>query len=292
MTNGRVLVIGATGQLGAQVVRAFADREVIAPPRAELDITSARAVANLVERAQPQVIVNCAAFNDVDGAEDRPLEALAVNALALRVLARGAEACDATLVHYSTDFVFDGTATEPYPEDAPPAPRGTYATSKLLGEWFALEAPRAFVLRVESLFGSPRHWGGRRGTFDGILARLEQGDEVRAFTDRTVSPSYVVDVAAATRYLVDNAPGGVYHCVNAGQATWYELAQEVARQLGVAARVRPITLHDLPLKAPRPRFCALSNLKLQAAGFPMPTWQDALRRWLTSRATAPERVNI
>lgn len=292
MTNGRILVLGATGQLGAQVVRAFGDRHVIAPPRAELDITNTIAVVDFIERTRPQVIVNCAAFNDVDAAEDRPLDALAANALAVRALARGAEASDATLVHYSTDFVFDGTAAEPYAEDAAPAPRGTYAASKLLGEWFAIDAPRAFVLRVESLFGSPRGWRGRRGTFDGILARIEHGEEVRAFTDRTVSPSYIVDVAAATRYLVDHAPAGTYHCVNSGHATWYDLAREVARQLGVDARVQPITLDDVALKAARPRFCALSNRKLQTAGFVMPTWQDALRRWLTSRAPAPQGVNI
>ena len=110
-------------------------------------------------------------------------------------LARAAEDVNARLVHYSTDFVFDGSATTPYTEDVRPSPRGIYAASKLLGEWFALEAPHAYVLRVESLFGSPAHWTGRRGTLDGIVSNLEQGREVRAFTDRTVSPGYVVDIA-------------------------------------------------------------------------------------------------
>ena len=202
----------------------------------------------------------------------------------MRSLARAAESCGAVLVHYGSDFVFDGTATEPYDESAAPAPRSVYASSKLVGEWLALEPPRAYVLRVESLFGSPAEWTGRRGSLDAIVAGLEAGREVKVFTDRAVSPSYVVDVAAATRYLVDTgAAPGTYHCVNSGYGTWQQVALEAARILGVAPRLTPITMADMPLAAARPRFCALSNRKLAAAGFPMPAWQDALRRWLAAR---------
>ena len=281
----RVLVTGAAGQLGAVVVRAFADLEVTAHTRATLDVTDAKAVAKSVAQAAPDLIVNCAAFNDVDGAEERAVEALAVNAFAVRNLARGAEETGATLVHYSTDFVFDGSAGTPYTEDVRPSPRSTYAASKLLGEWFALEAPRAFVLRVESLFGSPANWEGRRGTLDGIVSGLEQGREVRAFTDRIVSPGYVVDIAAATKHLATSgAAPGLYHCVNAGHASWYDVAREVAALLGVARpSLMPVTMDQIRLKASRPRYCALSVDKLAATGFSMPAWQDALRRWLATR---------
>ncbi len=281
----RVLITGTHGQLGATVVRAFADLEVTAHTRATLDVTEAAAVDQAVRSAEPQLIVNCAAFNDVDGAEDHAAEALAVNAFAVRNLARAAEDAGARLVHYSTDFVFDGTASTPYGEGARPSPRGTYAASKLLGEWFALEAPGAYVLRVESLFGSPANWTGRRGTLDGILANLEQGREVRAFTDRVVSPAYVADIAAATRHLTtSNAAPGIYHCVNAGHATWYEVARELAMIIGnPQPGIVPVTMDEMKLKAQRPRYCALSIDKLRAAGFTMPTWQDALRRWLAAR---------
>jgi dTDP-4-dehydrorhamnose reductase len=280
-----VLIIGAAGQLGATMVRAFEGTEVVAHTRASLDITDGIAVARAVAAAAPQAIVNCAAFNDVDGAESAPLDALSVNALAVRSLARAAGAAGATLIHYSTDFVFDGTAAEPYDERTPPSPRSTYAASKLLGEWFALDAPRAFVLRVESLFGSPRGWPGRRGTLDTIVAGLEDGRDVRVFTDRIVSPSYMPDVAAATRHLLETgAAPGLYHCVNAGQGTWYEVAAEAARLLGVTPRLVPMTMADVQLTASRPRFCALSNRKLAEAGWPMPPWTDALRRWLEARA--------
>ena len=279
-----MLVAGAAGQLGVAIVEAFSDRAVVALTRAALDITDPEAVRRAVAAAAPDVIVNCSAFNDVDGAESRPLDALAVNAFGVRNLAREAARVGAVLVHYSTDFVFDGTAHEPYDEDARPSPLSTYAGSKLLGEWLALEAPGAFVLRVESLFGTLRGWRGRRGSLDGIVERLETGDEVTVFTDRVVSPSYTVDVARATRHLIDaGADAGVYHCVNSGAATWQEVAGEAARLLGVEPRLRPVRLADVTFKAARPRYCALANRKLERAGCSMPAWQDALRRWLSAR---------
>lgn len=282
--TGRVLIVGAAGRLGAAIAEAYGDRDVVRHTRASLDITDSQAVARAVAGTAPALIVNCAAFNDVDGAEDRPAEALAVNALAVRSLARAAEACGATLVHFGTDFVFDGAATAPYTEEAVASPRGTYAVSKLLGDWFGLDAPRAFVLRVESLFGSVPGWTGRRSSLDAIVAGLEEGREVKVFTDRVVSPSYVDDVAAATRHLTEQgAPAGLYHCVNSGHASWYDVADEASRLLAVEPRLLRVTLDDMPLKAPRPRFCALDNRKLAAAGFRMPTWQDALGRWLLSR---------
>lgn len=281
----RVLITGTHGQLGAAMVHAFAGLTVTAHTRVTLDITDAAAVSRAVDEASPELVVNCAAFNDVDGAEDRAVEALAVNAFAVRNLVRAAERVGARFVHYSTDFVFDGSASIPYTEDVRPSPRGIYAASKLLGEWFALEATHAYVLRVESLFGSPANWMGRRGTLDAMVANLEQGREVRAFTDRIVSPGYVVDIAEATRHLVTTAAApGLYHCVNDGHASWYDVAGEVAALVG---NQRPslvgVTMDQMKLKAPRPRYCALSVAKLAAAGFTMPAWQDALRRWLTAR---------
>lgn len=280
----RVFVTGAAGQLAGYVASTFADQDVIACGRSDLDVTDPLAVHQAVVAAKPDVLINCAAFNDVDGAEHRPRDAFAVNAFAVRSLARAAEVVGATFVHYSTDFVFDGTAREPYDEGAEPKPQSTYAMSKLVGEWFALEAPRAFVLRVESLFGSPRGWTGRHGTMDGIVGGLEQGREMGAFTDRVVSPSYTPDIAAATRHLIDTgAAQGLYHCVNSGSATWYEVAEELARRLNLTPRLKPTTMDQVTLAAARPRYCALSNQKLAAAGFQMPSWQDAMARWLRTR---------
>ena len=278
----RVAVVGAAGQLGAAVVKTFSGADVKPLTRADLDITDPQAVRSVIGGLQPSAIVNCAAFNDVDGAEDAPTEALAVNAFAVRSLARAAEAAGAILVHYGTDFVFDGETDRPYTEADAPSPRSTYAASKLLGEWFARDAPRGYVLRVESLFGCDAAWRGRRGTLDTMVDAMEQGREVRVFTDRVVSPTYIDDIAAATRFVVESGPPtGLYHCVNSGHATWHDVAQEAARQLGITPKFRPMTMAGVAMRAARPRYCALDNAKLAAAGFRMPPWQDAMRRWLT-----------
>jgi dTDP-4-dehydrorhamnose reductase len=278
----RVAVTGARGQLGAAVVLEFASRhEVVALGRADLDVSDDRAVRTAMERIRPDAIINCAAYNDVDGAEDHPVDALNANAFAVRALAGAAASVDAVFVHYSTDFVFDGTASAPYTEGDRPNPRSVYAASKLLGEWFAADAPRSYVLRVESLFGQAVGGPPPRGTVAGICKKLLAGDEVKIFYDRTVSPTYVIDAARATRQLVDNqARGGVYHCVNSGRCTWLEFATELARHLKVAPRLAPVRMADVALRAQRPQYCALSNDKLHSAGISMPPWEDALARYL------------
>jgi dTDP-4-dehydrorhamnose reductase len=227
------------------------------------------------------VIVNCVAYNDVDGAQDAPVRALDVNAMAVRSLARAAERADAIFVHYSTDFVFDGETDRPYTEDDEPSPQSVYGQSKLVGEWMAASTPRHYVLRVESLFGGPH----ARSSVDRIIEALGEQREARVFHDRDVSPSFVEDVVAATRYLIQQQPAdGVYHCVNTGHATWLNLAREIQHLLGTASgRLVPVSMADVTLKAPRPRYAALDNGKLARAGLTMPTWQDALRRHISRK---------
>ena len=277
----KVLVTGARGQLAGAIIEAYRDTaQVLAYSRAELDIADFDAVMARVQAERPDVIFNCAAYNDVDRAEDDAAAALTVNAFAVRILARAAETNGATLVHYSTDFVFDGHAAHPYGEEDGPNPQSVYAQSKLLGEWFALEAPRAFVLRVESLFGG----SAAKSSVDRIVQALAEGREARVFVDRTVSPSYVFDVAAVTRVLTEQGDPGLYHCVNTGHASWHEVGLEIARVMGKErdARLQPVSIADVVLKAPRPQFAALSNEKLRRI-VPMASWQDALRRYLALR---------
>ena len=275
----RIVVVGSRGQLGAAVVEVCEARhDVTALDRAALDLTDDAAVATAIDRLRPDAIINCSGYNAVDAAESHPLDALLVNAFAVRSIARAARQWNATLVHYSTDFVFDGTASTPMTEDHPPSPRGVYASSKLLGEWFAADAPQSYLLRVESLFGAAT--GSRaKGSLEAILEGLRAGRVVRVFVDRTVSPTYVIDAARATLELLErkSAPG-LYHCVNSGFGTWLDVATEAARLLGVPARFEEVTLDDVVLPAIRPRFCAMSNAKLLAAGISMPSWKDAVAR--------------
>lgn len=273
----KVLVTGAAGQLGAVTVDHWRARgHDVAPfTRAELDITDSAAVRAAITRHAPDVVINCAADNRVDRAETAPSDALVVNTWAVRAMARAAAALGATFVHYSTDFVFDGVTDTPYTEEHAPNPQSAYATSKLLGEWFAAEASRHYVLRVESLFGGPVP----RSSVDRILAQLRGGQAVTAFADRVVSPSHVGDVAQATRVLVEggSAPG-VYHCVNSGHTTWLDLALTLRDLLAAGeVEVRGVPAASLKLPARRPQYAALSNAKLAAAGVPMRPWQDALR---------------
>jgi dTDP-4-dehydrorhamnose reductase len=242
----------------------------------------AAAVERAVLERRPDVIVNCAAYNDVDAAESNAVAALQVNAFGVRALAAAARRTGATVVHYSTDFVFDGRTDRPYVEEDAPNPQSVYASSKLLGEWFAADNPRYYVLRVESLFGGPgTRTGSRRGSLGTIVDRIRAREVVPVFVDRTVSPSYTPDVAAATRTLiVGGAPWGTYHCVNAGAANWHEIAQEAARRLGLELTIRELTLAAMTAPASRPRYCAMSPARLASLGAVMPPWQDALRRFL------------
>ncbi|MEI6668549.1 MAG: dTDP-4-dehydrorhamnose reductase [Acidobacteriota bacterium] len=280
-----ILITGAEGQLARAIATRFgADHEVAALTRADLDVTDDGAVETVLLAMAPSVVINCASDNDVDGAQIRPVRALEINAFGVRALARAVGRAGSTLVHYSTDFVFDGTATRPYVEDDRTNPQSVYAASKLLGEWFALDVPNGYVLRVESLFGAAQAGRPARSSLDRIVNGIEAGEEVPVFSDRTVSPSYVHDVADATRRVLEmKAPPGVYHCVNAGACSWLDVAREAGRLLGIEPRLRPITLESVALKAPRPKYCALDNSRLAALGIVMPTWQDALARYIIAR---------
>ena len=288
MTDGQpsavrpvVLVTGAAGQLGAAFTTSLADEyEVVGETRQTMDVTRHRAVMERAADVDPSVIINCTAYNNVDGAEDDPITAFSVNAFAVRSLARAAAEVGAVLVHFSTDFVFSGDTDRPYTEDDQPSPQSIYAQSKLVGEWMAADAPHHYVLRVESLFGGPQ----RRSSIDKIIHALRTGGEAKVFSDRYVSPSFVEDVVTATRALLRaHAAPGVYHCVNSGFGTWLEVGQEIARQLGVpSGRLVPVLTSELKLKASRPRFAALEAQRLAQANIMMPSWQEAIRRYLSA----------
>jgi dTDP-4-dehydrorhamnose reductase len=279
------MLFGAAGQLGQAMARGLApDFHVIPLTRRDVDLVDHVAVRSRIIDTAPAVVINCTAYNHVDRAEDEAQAALDVNALVVGTMARAAQETGATFVHFSTDFVFDGKQPAPYVEDDLPDPPGVYGQSKLLGEWLAADAAGHYVLRVESLFGGPE----ARSSIDRIITALDEGREASVFHDRLVTPSYVEDVVDATRALVRHgAESGVYHCVNTGEASWLDVAREIARQMErPESLLKPVSIADVKLGAPRPQFAGLDNAKLVAAGVPMPTWQDAVGRYLSRRTSA------
>jgi len=272
---------------------AAAGHRVTALGRRDLDITDRDRLRATVKDLNPTIIINCSAYNAVDEAERNPAAAFRVNAEGPSLLAAEARRASALLVHFSSDFVFDGAAATPYGEDAPTNPLSVYGASKLAGEVESSRAPRHYILRLESNFGGSTA-DGRLSTIDKVIDSIFAGRPVHAFADRTVSPSYVVDVARATRALIESsAPFGLYHCVNSGYATWYGLAAAIARAAGVNTDIMPTMSAEVKTPAVRPRFCALSNRKLSALGIEMPTWESAVERHLAARdmfATAAVRL--
>lgn len=269
----RWLVTGAGGQLGTDLVAALDGESVAAPTRSELDVTAAHAVAGAVHGVD--VVLNAAAWTDVDGAEASPDAAYAVNADAPGHLAAACASAGAKLVHVSTDYVFGGEGTAPYREDEPVSPRSVYGASKAAGERAVLEVgARAFVVRTAWLYGV----GG--GNFVKTMARLQaERDTVDVVEDQRGSPTWSADLARGLVALArsDAAPG-VYHCTNSGETTWYELARAVFAELGADPdRVHPTTSDRFPRPAPRPAYSVLSDARWRAAGLPtLRPWRAAL----------------
>ena len=195
----RLLVTGAAGQLGQEMTaRLSGSHEVTTWTRADVDLTRHQDVRDAIRALAPEAIINCASYNQVDAAEDEQVLALDVNAMVVGTLARAAAELNAVFFHYSTDFVFAGTASTPYTEADQPEPRSVYAQSKLVGEWLAADAPQHYVIRVESLFGGPH----RRSSVDRIADAIRSGQPAPVFHDRIVSPSFVTDVADASAFML------------------------------------------------------------------------------------------
>lgn len=274
----RLLVTGGHGMLAYDLVpRAErAGHHVRALGRDDLDITDLDAVDAAVRAAD--VVVNAAAWTAVDDAEEHEAEAFGVNAVGAANLARAAHRHGATLVHISTDYVFDGVATTPYPVDAPIAPRSAYGRTKAAGEWAVRsECPRHFVLRTAWLYGA----GGRN--FVSTMARLAaERDTVSVVDDQTGGPTWTADLADRILQLIGGeAAYGTYHATNTGTTTWCGLAREVFAALGHdPARVLAVTSEQFPQAATRPRFSVLAQDRWQRVGL------DPMRDWRTALASA------
>ncbi len=276
----RVLLTGAGGQLGQAVTRGFGGHEIVPRTHAELDVTDLAAVRAAVESVGPDLVVNAAAYNAVDGAERDPEAAFAGNAVGPRNLALATAERDLPLVHVSSDYVFDGRAGRAYHEFDAPNPLSAYGLSKLAGEEAVrTQNPRHQIVRTAWLYSAV----GRN--FALTMRSLADRGEVKVVCDQFGSPTYVPHLAAALERLVETGVYGTFHLASTGVASWYDLARAVFRELELAVEVRPIPTSEYPTPAARPGYSVLTSL--QQPRIMLPAWQDGVKE-LAARLAASE----
>ena len=278
MSAMRLLVTGAAGMLGTEVVAASGGHEAVALARADLDVTDAAAVRAAVRDSRPYAVIHCAAWTDVDAAETAEDAATAVNGDGAGHVAAAAAEAGAHVVHVSTDYVFGGDATEPYREDAPTGPHTAYGRSKLAGERaVAAAAPDAHaIVRTAWLFGphGPNF-------VDTMLRLAGERSELKVVDDQLGCPTYAGHLARALVQIAEARTPGVLHVAGGGSCTWYDLARATFARAGVDVTVHPCTTAEFPRPAPRPAYSVLGSTRRDAPV--LPHWQDGLAAHLTAR---------
>ncbi len=283
----RVAVFGSAGQLGVELMREFVSRgwDVRGWDREMVDITNPTAVEAAVASLDPAVVVNAAAYNQVDIAEKEPNAAFQVNALAVRNIALACRQSGSRLIHFSTDYVFDGKTDRPYVETDAPHPMGAYGVSKLAGELYAkayLDAP--LIIRTSGVFG-PGGLATARGNFVELMLRLAaSGQAIRVVEDHVASPAYAPALAARTVDMAEKNLTGTYHVGGGTPISWYEYAKIIFAEAGVNPELRPTSEREYRTAAKRPKYSALSNSKMEAAGLEkMPALDFAVRSYMQLR---------
>ena len=287
-TNKSVLIFGAGGQLGAELKRELTGRgyTVHSFERSQIDITSQAAVEACISKADPGFVFNSAAYNQVDVAEKEPQAAYSVNALAVRNIALACRQADARLIHFSTDYVFDGTASRPYVETDATHPLGAYAVSKLGGELYAqayLDAP--LIVRTCGVFG-PVGIRTARGNFVETMLRLAQsGNPIQVVEDFVASPTYAPALAARTCDLVEKGASGVFHIGGGVAISWFDFARAIFKAAGVSPKLTASNERSYRTPARRPKYSVLSNRKMEAEGVGgMPTIEEAIAEYMERSA--------
>lgn len=284
----RVLVTGSNGQLGTDVCLALRDFEVIPLTHEEIEITDMNSVDKVCSQFKPDVIINTAAYVQVDDCETNPDKAFQVNALGVRNMAVAAHELGAILIHISTDQVFGGKTdykNNPYTEFDCPLPVNVYSSSKLAGENFVQHlCTRYFIVRTGALFGIAGS-SGKGGNFVETMLRLaREKDELKVVNDWVMSPAYAKDVATKITQLISTRYFGIFHIVNRGICSWYEFASKILQFAGLKTLVIPITSDQYPQKAKRPNFSALDNYHLRLLGMDdLRPWQEALKDYMREK---------
>jgi len=281
----RIAVIGAKGQLGSALCRCF-DSDAVPLSRSELDLTDPDGIFEILKKIDCEIVINAAAYNEVDNAEAEPEKAFAVNSLGPRFLAEYCRRNDKTLLHISTDYVFgmESTRKKPYTESEAPGPQSVYANSKLSGEYFVRDlCKKHFVIRTCGLYGKLRDESNRN--FVETMLRLSKNrDELSVVNDQHCTPTYVENLVAVIERLLETDCYGLFHATNSGSTTWYELASYLFRVCGIKSKLKPISTQDYRATAKRPAYSILDCGKLEReTGMTLSPWQTALEEYLTCR---------
>jgi dTDP-4-dehydrorhamnose reductase len=275
----RVTIFGASGLLGKALLREWNGDTITGLTSHAADIRDAKRVLQVVRETSPEWIVLAAAYADVDGCESNPELAFAVNRDGAVNVANAAKEVGARLVFLSSDYVFDGKKTTPYESDDARNPQSVYGRTKAEAEIRLLELiPDCCIARTSWLFGV-----GGKCFPDTILKLAASRPALDVVNDQRGSPTYTIDLARAITQLCRNNANGIVHVTNARDCTWFEFAQEIVRGAGLATTVRPVSSQQMARPAPRPAYSVLSPTRLQAFGIEMPSWCDALLRYLEER---------
>jgi dTDP-4-dehydrorhamnose reductase len=284
----KVLLIAANGQLGTDLLKVFrAAGDTVTPfTHAQLDVCSEAQISKAMAEVKPEVVLNTAAYHRVDECEKQSTMAFQVNGTAVMYLAQACKAAGATLVHYSTDYVFGGYEKgSPYEETDLPAPVNVYGTSKVVGEHLiAAYAERYFAIRTCGLYGVAGS-SGKGGNFvETMLKKAMAGDAIRVVDDQILTPTYTADLAQATRDLILTERYGLYHLSSEGQCSWYEFTRYIFERAGLYAKLSPVKSSEFASPVRRPANSVLSKAKLRSVGVSISTWKDALPRYLEERS--------
>jgi dTDP-4-dehydrorhamnose reductase len=284
----RILIFGATGLLGNALMREWAsDQQVIGLGSKEVDIRSAEQVERVVKQHAPEWIVLAAAYADVDGCETNRDLAWDVNCKGAVNVVQAAKQSRARVIFLSTDYVFDGTKRMPYEIGDPRAARAVYGKTKAEAEERILELmPECCVLRTSWVFGM-----GGKCFPDTILKHAATRSELEVVDDQRGCPTYTVDLARTIRLLIEKKGEGILHGTNRGDCTWYEFAREIVSKAGLRIKVMPTTSERFVRPAERPKYSVLSSASLERLEIEMPTWQDALGRYLAERSAVPTSLS-
>jgi dTDP-4-dehydrorhamnose reductase len=283
VNDGRVLITGADGQLGSDLGVLLTETSgVWCAGKTELDITHDAAVTTAMADFAPSLVLNCAAFHNVDQCERDDGESFEINVRAVRRLAEACAAASAKLVHFSTNYVFDGLRPEPYAEHDPPAPRSVYAISKLAGEHVALAySPHALVVRTSGLYGL--HGSASKGGnfVTRMVARAREQGKLRMVADQKLTPTFTADLAQAVVAAVDANAEGVLHLTNTGECSWYEFTSAIMKSAGIEISIERVETSTRPGEPQRPRNGVLRSTRLEALGLsPLRPWRDALTDYM------------